>query len=355
MSKRFYWLKLQENFFSDPKIKKLRRIAGGDTFTIIYLKMQLLSVKSGGILSYTGIEETFEDELSLIMDEDVDNIRLTVSYLISQGLMEQSDDGNFLLPQAAESIGSESESKERVRAYRERKLLRESIPLRLVRKISHEQIALPDGNTKFIDNKRYGGNGEYVYELAECKCEICGNSNSKDLLIHHNNGYSNDLDDLYLLCRTCHFKVERGLIKCEKHKRKCVTSNAIVTECNTEKEIEKRENSKEKRKDILDEEKEQKPKRKYTKKPFVPPTLQEVEEYCRERNSCVDPKRFYDYFSTPDDEGRTWIDSKGNPVRNWKQKIIVWEGSNQNSSKSKSNQPEERDYSFVGDSLVWDN
>lgn len=96
-------------------------------------------------------------------------------------------------------------------------------------------------------------------------------------------------------------------------------------------------------------------KRKYTKKPFVPPTLQEVEEYCRERNSCVDPKRFYDYFSTPDNEGRTWIDSKGNPVRNWKQKIIVWEGSNQNGAQAKTVKQEERDYSYVGDSLVWDN
>lgn len=87
-------------------------------------------------------------------------------------------------------------------------------------------------------------------------------------------------------------------------------------------------------------------KRKYTKKPFVPPTLQEVEEYCRERNSCVDPKRFYDYFSTPDDEGRTWIDSKGNPVRNWKQKIIVWEGSNQ-SQKKTSYQEQPRRKSFI--------
>lgn len=87
-------------------------------------------------------------------------------------------------------------------------------------------------------------------------------------------------------------------------------------------------------------------KRKYTKKPFVPPTLQEVEEYCRERNSCVDSKRFYDYFSTPDDEGRTWIDSKGNPVRNWKQKIIVWEGSNQ-SQKKTNYQEQPRRKSFI--------
>ncbi len=53
---------------------------------------------------------------------------------------------------------------------------------------------------------------------------------------------------------------------------------------------------------------------------FTPPTLKEVEDYCRERNSPVDPKQFYDYFSTGD-----WKDAKGNPVRNWKQKLLTWE------------------------------
>lgn len=59
---------------------------------------------------------------------------------------------------------------------------------------------------------------------------------------------------------------------------------------------------------------------------FVPPTLEEVAAYARERNSSVDPKKFFEYFNTPNDKGQTWIDSKGNPVRNWKQKFLTWEG-----------------------------
>lgn len=53
---------------------------------------------------------------------------------------------------------------------------------------------------------------------------------------------------------------------------------------------------------------------------FVPPTFEEVKAYCQERNSGVDPKKFYDYFN----EGG-WKDSQGKPVRNWKQKLITWE------------------------------
>ena len=44
-NKRYYWLKLKDDFFRQPKIKKLRQIAGGDTYTVIYLKLQLLSLQ----------------------------------------------------------------------------------------------------------------------------------------------------------------------------------------------------------------------------------------------------------------------------------------------------------------------
>lgn len=54
---------------------------------------------------------------------------------------------------------------------------------------------------------------------------------------------------------------------------------------------------------------------------FVPPTLEEVMEYCSERKNNVDPKKFYEYYSVAN-----WKDAKGNPVKNWKQKMIAnWE------------------------------
>lgn len=53
---------------------------------------------------------------------------------------------------------------------------------------------------------------------------------------------------------------------------------------------------------------------------FVPPTLEEVRAYCNERGSSVDPVRFFEYF----DSGG-WTDSRGQKVKNWKQKLITWE------------------------------
>ena len=74
MAKKYYWLKLMNDFFTLLKIKKLRRIAGGDTYTIIYLKMQLLSLKHNGKLFFEGIEDNFAEEISLTIDEDPENV-----------------------------------------------------------------------------------------------------------------------------------------------------------------------------------------------------------------------------------------------------------------------------------------
>jgi len=122
--KRNYWLKLKEDFFSQPYIKKLRRIAGGDTYTIIYQKILLLSVKTNGYLIFEGIEKTFEEELALILDEDVDNVRITLEFMKANKAIETTENkGEFFIPVMLSLIGSESESAKWVRAYRERKRL----------------------------------------------------------------------------------------------------------------------------------------------------------------------------------------------------------------------------------------
>lgn len=61
-------------------------------------------------------------------------------------------------------------------------------------------------------------------------------------------------------------------------------------------------------------------KSKNARSAFRPPTLEEIQAYCKERNSPVDPKQFYDYFS----EG-CWHDANNRPVRSWKQKLLTWE------------------------------
>jgi len=65
-----------------------------------------------------------------------------------------------------------------------------------------------------------------------------------------------------------------------------------------------------------------------SKKIFIAPTLQEIEVYCQERKNSVNPKSFHDYYSAG-----SWKDAKGNQVRNWKQKLLTWEGRGEANTK----------------------
>lgn len=320
-SKKYYWLKLPKDFFEDRAIKKLRSIAGGDTYTIIYLKILLRTLEDDGKFVYEGIEDSIVEEIALDIDEKEEDVSVAVNYLIKKGLMVCTEN-EAELTRMHEMVGSESNSKNRVSLCRERKKVREQIPLKMVKKLSNEQLCFPDGNTKFIDNKRYGGNAEYVYELAQCKCEYCGETNTKKLLIHHNNGYSNDLEDLYVLCQKCHANVENGNITDLKHSRISVTCNTNVTDCNsvetesnTEKDIEK-DKELDKELDIKETTTNVVVKKKRQK--FVKPTKQQVDDYCRELKVTFDAEKFIDYY-----ESKGWYVGKS-PMKDWKATVRNW-------------------------------
>ena len=117
-TKRYFWLKFKDDFFNKKEIKKLRTIAGGDTFTIIYLKMQLLSIKKEGLIVFEGTEECLAEQLALQIDEDIDNIKIILQFLYANNLLEKLSDESFLLTKVPELIGSETDSAERMRRLR---------------------------------------------------------------------------------------------------------------------------------------------------------------------------------------------------------------------------------------------
>lgn len=121
MSKRYYWLKLNSDFFRDKKIKKLRRLAGGDTLTIIYLKLQLLTLNTDGIYKFENVEDDIYEELALELDEDEDNIKMLLLYLQSNGMVELNENSDVAIPYVIENLGSESASAARVRKHRKQK------------------------------------------------------------------------------------------------------------------------------------------------------------------------------------------------------------------------------------------
>lgn len=123
--KRFFWLKLKENFFKQKEIKLLRKIAGGDTHTIIYLKILLLSLKNNGKVYFEGVTDNFFEEIALEIDEDIENVAICMKFLEQKGLLIYDTEDSASLTAIPEMIGSESESARRVRKHRQNKVLKE--------------------------------------------------------------------------------------------------------------------------------------------------------------------------------------------------------------------------------------
>lgn len=119
-NKRYYWLKLKDDFFNNRKMKKLRKVAGGDTYTIIYLKLQLLSINNEGIIEFEGTDEDIYHQLALDIDEEIDDIKMTIAFCNTNDLIEMINDDVFLNEVPA-LIGSETASTRRSRESRERK------------------------------------------------------------------------------------------------------------------------------------------------------------------------------------------------------------------------------------------
>ena len=75
-----------------------------------------------------------------------------------------------------------------------------------------------------------------------------------------------------------------------------------------------------------EKEKEKENNKENTKEPqkrFTPPTVDEVAEYCRNRNNGIDAEYFVAYYTA-----RNWVLSNGKKMSDWKAAVITWEKRN---------------------------
>lgn len=251
MARRFYWLKLDGDFFDSKEVKKLRRVAGGDTYTIIYLKMLLKSMQDSGRFYYDGIEETFADEIALEINENPDDVKMTVSFLLHTGLMQEVSESEVNMTRLPEMVGSESDSARRVREHRDRKKLAEpkeekkatpKTSAERQRAFRAKQNAEKKQHVPLIENHmnqtRYSGNYYIVMQRDHFRCAICGNV--ENLCVHHIDGYdpekpeNNDESRMITLCRECHSRVHAGQSVPEDLLESIGYGDNVTKKCNTD-------------------------------------------------------------------------------------------------------------------------
>ncbi|CAK1233266.1 hypothetical protein R82291_FJPPFKPJ_00823 [Fructobacillus cardui] len=120
-NKKYFWIKLRPDFFNDPYIKLLRRMAGGDTYTIIYLEMLVKSASTNGMIYFQGAGNDIAEELALMLDENVEDVRALLAYLEAKKRITHPEiKQDLFLVASADMTGSEVDSAKRVREFRQR-------------------------------------------------------------------------------------------------------------------------------------------------------------------------------------------------------------------------------------------
>lgn len=73
---------------------------------------------------------------------------------------------------------------------------------------------------------------------------------------------------------------------------------------------------------------------------FIPPTVEQVREYCTEKNYQINPESFVSYYAS-----KGWTVGKS-PMKDWKQACVTWEARRKADAKAKRPQIDQHDYDF---------
>lgn len=229
-NKRFFWLKLKEDFFEDETIEWLEEQPNGKEYVLFYLKMCLKSLKHDGKLYReigTRIIPYDANKLAEITKTSVDTVMVATKVLTDIGLVQQMDDETLYMSQVMSMVGSAIDS--------------------------------PAANKKRRQRAK-GQLGDTLSPQIESKCPT-------------------------------------------EYRDKSIE--------NRDKSIEL---------DSIGDKSPKTPAKPPKKRAFIPPTLEEVNDYILERGiHNVSAKAFFDYYEAGD-----WHDAKGNKVKSWKQKLLTW-------------------------------
>lgn len=240
MAKRYYWLKLQKDFFKRHDIRIVESMPNGKDYILFYLKLLVESISHFGSLKFSDTIPYTADMLSVVTNTNIDVVRTAIKIFTELGMIEILDDQTIFMKELDKLMGAETEWAEKKRLYRD------------------------EQRTKL------GQREDNVLRLSD---------------------KSTDID-----------------IEIDKE---------IESTC-----VSKKTQSRSKK--------------------FVIPTLEEIQNYCNEINSTIDPESFIDYYAT-----RDWMAGKVK-MKDWKASVRIWTRRERNSPKRDTRNDVDKDYSDFG-------
>ena len=129
MEKRFYWLKLKDNFFQEDAIEWLEEQQNGKEYVLFYLKLCLKSLRNNGVLvrKVGDILIPYDvAKLAEITKTNPDTVVVAMEILKKIGLVDVYQNGEIYMKCLSDLVGSESASREAVKKREQRKKLKEA-------------------------------------------------------------------------------------------------------------------------------------------------------------------------------------------------------------------------------------
>ena len=299
-NKRYYWLKLKNDFFEGDEINWLEEQENGAVYILFYLKLCLWSLRSDGVLMRrVGKMEIPYDtkKLADITGTPLPAAETAMALLTSAGLVEVQENGALFMPQMEDMTGSETERAAIMRKYRTPKTEKEN----------HSE-----------DSDR----------------EIEGQSSNHNVITMLPEPNHNVITSLPETDHIVDTEIEKEL----------ELESELESETEPEKESDADTES------LLYPERDGAPETRTTTAAqagkgnfsgkrldkaaqWVKPEPEEIAAYCAERQNGIDPEQFYDYY-----EANGWRMGQ-NPMRSWKAAVRTWERKKAGSSGENTPEP----------------
>lgn len=117
-NRKYYYLKLKENYFDDDSIVLLESMQDGVLYSNILLKLYLKSLKNGGRLQLDEDIPYTAQMIATITRQQIGTVERALQIFLKLGLVEVLDSGTFYMSNIELLIGQSSTEAERKRAAR---------------------------------------------------------------------------------------------------------------------------------------------------------------------------------------------------------------------------------------------
>lgn len=119
IKKKYFWLKLDRNFFKRHDISIVESMENGKDYVLFYLKLLVESIDHEGDLRFSETIPYNDKMLATITNTNIDIVRSAIKVFKELGLIQILDDQTIYMTEVQKMLG-ESSSKHRVQAFRER-------------------------------------------------------------------------------------------------------------------------------------------------------------------------------------------------------------------------------------------